>query len=365
MEEDKSLYPFKFCSLQDDYSWGSEDFRIADLGYRDSLVREGWLAGNSLGEIMDMYVDRVVGENNFDFYGRQFPVCVRILNVKGRMPLRVNPDDELAAQRYDFLGKEKLWYVAEADEDATLMIGFRRDTDASELLSKCEDGSVGDILNVIAVHKGQHFHIAPGTPHCAAGRLKIIEISESSPLDFCLCGWGEEISETEFDPSLSPVDALDFIDYRKYSAKDECGCNHHHHDEEETVHKMIDLPQFTVTRLALTDPMHIYSDKFESFIIYSCVSGEASVQIHVLGQTANYGFKEGETMLIPAECPDFLLVPTDRSTVVLETTVHREDPDPYINPDVPAHLDDDCDCDDDCDDECECGHEHCGCHHHN
>lgn len=372
MEEEKRLYPFKFCSLQDDYSWGSEEFKIADLGYRDSLVREGWLAGNSLGEVMDMYVDRVVGENIFDFYGRQFPVCVRMIDVRGRMPLRVNPDDEVSEQRYDFLGKEKFWYVAEAGADARVMLGFRRDTDASELLAKCKDGSVEDILNVVAVHAGQYFHIAPGTPHCAAGNLRIIEISESSPLDFCLCSWGEEVSEVEFDPSLTTIDALDFINYKKYVSPEDCGCGHHHHHEEEIVHKLLEIPQFIVHKLELADPLHIYSDKFESFIIYSCVSGEASVQIPVLDQTTNYKIRAGETILVPAECPDFFLVPTDRTTVILETTVHCEEVDPYINPDIAAHLDgdcdDDCECDGECDEECDgedgCRHEHCGCHHH-
>lgn len=353
MEEEKSLYPFKFCSLKDEYNWGSEDFRVADLGYRDSLVKEGWLASNTLGEIMDMYVDRVVGENIFDYYGRQFPVCVKMLDVKGRMPLRVHPDDEVAQQRYDFLGKEKIWYVTEAGKDARLMLGFRKDTDASELLAKCADNSVEDILNVIAVHAGQVLHIAPGTPHAAAGNLKIVEISESSPLDFCLCGWGEAVSDVEFDSALTITDALDFINYKKYTGEDHSHCCCHHHHDEEIVDKLIELPQFNVTKLLLSDPLHIYSEKFESFILYTCIAGEASVQLQILDQTASFSIKTGETMLVPAECPDFLLVPSDRATVILETTVHHEDVDPYINPDVAAHLDDDCDCE----------HDHCHCHH--
>ena len=106
MDEEKKLYPFKFCTLQDEYPWGSETFSLADLGYRDSLVREGWLAGNSIAEVMDTYLDRVVGDEVYNYYGRQFPICVKHLCVHGRMPLRVHPDDETAAQRYDFLGKE-------------------------------------------------------------------------------------------------------------------------------------------------------------------------------------------------------------------------------------------------------------------
>ena len=38
MDEEKKLYPFKFCTLQDEYPWGSETFSLADLGYRDTLV---------------------------------------------------------------------------------------------------------------------------------------------------------------------------------------------------------------------------------------------------------------------------------------------------------------------------------------
>jgi mannose-6-phosphate isomerase len=337
MEEEKKLYPFKFCSLQDDYSWGFYDFRLADLGYRDSLVHEGWLAGNSMGEIMDTYLDRVVGDNVFDYYGRQFPVCVKNIHVKGKMPLRVHPADEISSQRYDSLGKEKIWYVARAGRDARVMLGFRKDTDASEVFSKCLDGSIEDILNIIAPHAGQCFHIAPGTPHAAQGDMLIFEISEASPLDFCLCGWGGEVSDTEFDPSLSLTDSLDFIKYEKFKSDEEPG-PHHHHDHDEIVTKVIDIPQFSVTKLQLTDPLHIYSEKFESFITYTCVKGEASVQIHVLNETANFILKEEETMLVPAECPDFFLVPRSSDTLILETTVHRDEPDPYINPDAPAHL---------------------------
>ena len=118
--EEKKLYPFRFCSLADEYAWGCDEFVLADLGYRDSLIRDGWLAGNALSEVMDTYMDRVVGDNVYNFWGRQFPVQVKHISVKGKMPLRVHPDAETAVQRYDFLGREKLWYVLRAGKDARL-----------------------------------------------------------------------------------------------------------------------------------------------------------------------------------------------------------------------------------------------------
>ncbi len=325
--EEKKLYPMRFCSLQDEYTWGTDEFCLADLGYRDSLIRDGWLAGNALSEVMDTYMDRVVGENVFNFWGRQFPVQVKHIRVKGKMPLRVHPDAETAVQRYDFLGREKLWYVLRAGKNASLMLGFKQDTDAAEVFSSCTDGSIEKLMNIVAPYEGQFIHIRPGVPHAAQGDIELIEISESSPLDFCLCSWGEEVNPEEFDPSLGLVEALDFIDYKAWKAP-EAPLFH----AGDPVRKLVDIPEFTVTMLKLSDPLHIYSERFESFILYSCLQGEASVQLEILGQTARFPLTAGQTMLVPAECPDFLLVPTDRNTRILETTVApREEKDSYLS----------------------------------
>ena len=332
MEEEKKLYPFRFCTLKDDYSWGSEEFKLADLGYRDSLVREGWLAGNAISEVMDMYMDRVVGEDVFGFWGRQFPVQVKKISVDGRMPLRVHPDDETAAQRYDFLGKEKLWFIASASASAEVLCGFSKDTDAGEVYGKCADNSIATILNSIKVKAGDFIRIKPGTPHAATGKLTIYEISESSPLDFCMCGWGEEVSTEEFDPQLNLVDALDFIDYGSF--KD---------SGKPAVKGMLaDLSQFQVMKMELAAPLKSRSGDYDSFILYSCVKGAAAVQIDVLGQKAEFKMDEGDAMLVPAECPDFVLAPLAENTVVLETTVpKRSISDPYINPDASPVLPED------------------------
>ena len=321
MEEEKKLYPFKFCGLQDDYPWGSEEFKLADLGYRDSLVREGWLAGNSIAEVMDTYLDRVVGDEVYESYGRQFPVCVRLLRVRGRMPLRVHPDDETAAQRYDFLGKEKIWYVLRAGKDARLMAGFRRDADAGEFYAKCLDGTVEELLGVVAPYPGQCLRIPAGTPHAAAGDVDLLEIAESSPMDFCLCGWGEEVHPDEFDPALSLADALDFISYRRFEAPAPAG------------ELLCDAPQLRVERLRLAAPLEITNPEGASFALYSCVRGGATVQLSLPGGIpAAYPVPAGETLLIPAECMQYRLLPTEPDTVLLETTVRPDTRDPYIDP---------------------------------
>ena len=163
MEEPRKLYPFKFLPIGEDFAWGgreletrydksfvasdgkgritrmekgsrvAESHEIADLGYRDSQILDGWLAGNSLSEVMDMYLDRIVGERAFEYYGRQFPVSVKLIDAEGPVPLMVHPDDVTAGQRYDFLGKTEMWYVLDTRPGAWVSLGFKRETDASEL----------------------------------------------------------------------------------------------------------------------------------------------------------------------------------------------------------------------------------------
>ncbi|MCQ2155794.1 MAG: hypothetical protein MJY57_01135 [Bacteroidales bacterium] len=323
--EEKKLHPVRFCAIEDKYIWGSETFCCADLGYRDSVVAGGWLGGNTLSEIMETYMDRVTGENVYNFYGRQFPICIRRIRCKGKMPLRVHPGDELAAQRYDFLGKEKLWYIASAGKDASVMIGFRKQSDAGEFYDACLDGSVDGILNTTAVHAGECFRIAPGTVHCACGDVEILEVAESSPLDFCLCAWGEDISEEEFDTSLSLVEALDFIDYAPWKAE---RCD----TRDGIVRKLVDIEQFCVSWISLTDALKISGGENPSFVLYHCLNGAASVQIDVLGKEAAFRMKAGETLMVPAECGEFLLVPEEKSTDLLECVVPpREEKDSYLN----------------------------------
>ena len=326
--EEKKLYPMKFCGLQDEYSWGTEEFRLADLGYRDSLVREGWLAGNSIGELMDTYFDRIPGERAYDFFGRQFPLCIRKLNVRGKMPLQVHPDDETAGQRYDLLGKEKLWYVLRAGKDARIALGFRRDSDASEFYGSCADGSAEGLLNIVAPYAGQCLLIPSGTPHAAFGDIELLEIGESSPLDFCLCGWGEEVSEDQFDPALSASDAMDFISYARFRAANPDG------------DKLADIPQLTVERIRLSDPMRVRTGDESAFTLFYCLEGAAAVQTISSDGTENYPLAKGELILVPAECEDYALVPADRGTVLLSATVNRVEQDKYINPNVEATLPD-------------------------
>lgn len=362
MEDIKKLYPLKFLPIAEPFQWGgselnrryaksfivcddkgrekklapgsavAESVEIADLGYRDSQVREGWLAGNSMSELMDMYLDRLVGEDPFGFYGRQFPVGAKFIDATGRMPLMVCPDDTLAQDKYDFLGKTKMWYIVDAKPGSKLYLGFRRDLNASEFYEGCLSGDVERFLNVITPKKGEHYLIAPGEVHAASDGVLILEVSEASPLDFCLTGWGEPLPEGEFDETLNLIEALEFINFR-------------HHAAAETVEgeKLADVEQFTATLMKLDNPLHVTGAQYGCFAFYTCAEGEFAVQVpEDKEKMESYVVKAGESILVPAEVEEYYLSPRTLGTVLVEVTLpQRIEKDFNIDPSVAAKLPED------------------------
>jgi mannose-6-phosphate isomerase len=353
MEEEKKLYPFRLISIEDEFQWGKEIWRLADLGWRDTPVRDGWLAGNSMGEIMETYLDRIVGDDVFDSFGQQFPFQIKNLSVNGKMPLMVSADDEIARQRYDSLGKEKLWYVCKAESGTRLLLGLRKYVETADFIDACISGEVDALMNSASIKAGDYFHIPTGIPHCIMGKAEILEISESSALDFRLCSWGEPMPENDTGLSLSLVDALDFIDRDKFPAEKLMGFSLEDRREKgpANVLRLLSLPQFSSKLIALDDALHISaSGSNESCVAYSCIKGEFTLQLpKVDDEKIDYlPVKTGETVLVPAEVDEFYLLPRSSGTTLIETLVEpRPEHDSYLDSDDESHSHDhschDCD----------------------
>ena len=392
---EKKLYPFKFVPVASRRPWGGsalvkelgknfvecdeegnetvlgddvligESWELADMGIEDSVVANGWLAGNTISELMETYLERIVGEDVYNHYGRQFPLLIKFLDINDKLSVQVHPDDEVAAERYDSLGKAEIWYVMDAKPGAKMYCGFNREVSAQEFSDRCHAGTVDEVLNVIEPRKGDVIFITPGTVHAADGGLLIAEIQESSDMTFRLYDWGREFNpatarKTHLDEAIDVIDyrPFDFGLYRKgplwgdeasyvachsHEEGHECHC-HEESQEGQMIQNLVECPQFSVSKIALTDPLHIYTDKFESFIVYICLEGAASIQVPSVRENGeaymeNYEFSKGETILVPADMPDFFLVPRDRSTLLLEgVTRPVEEQDSYIDPETEAFL---------------------------
>ena len=321
----KKLYPLKFKPTWKPKTWGGEWWDLCGFDDEASVVSEGFLADNDLADILETYLGDLVGDEIFDWYNLHFPLLVKRLDVQDRLSVQVHPDDEVAAERFDAYGKSEFWYVNEAGPDARIYMGFKEDTDAGALYKACREGTAERLLNVIVPHPGDCFFIKAGTVHAAGGGLKITEIQEASDMTFRLYDWGREL-----DPAtrreMHLEEALDCIDYRKY---DDAACRR---ECPDGVRVLAECPQFVITSLRLKEPARVSMDDFKSCVVYSCLSGSATI---VTGDQP-YPIAAGETLLVPASASDLLLQPAPNGIHLLQT--HLPQPpkdDVYDGPELP------------------------------
>lgn len=302
--ENKKLTPMRFLSDRKEMPWGTVEYKLADLGFIDSMASEGWLKGNNLSDIMQTYLERVVGETSFNWYGTQFPVLVKKLSVKGRTSLHVTADDEVAEQRYDAFGKTALWYVEAAGPDARLYLGFKEDITAADFYKACHENKVESLLHSVKPKAGESYLITPGMVH-AAKDVTLVEIAEASELWFRLHDWGSEERELHLE------EAFDLIDFQRYRVK----------RDTEGKGAIAITPQFTVNKIDLTQPLKSTRDEDDTFLLYYCTRGVADIQ----ADKVNYKMKEGDLILVPAETNEFFLLPESQDAQLLEI---RMDPRP-------------------------------------
>ena len=310
--ENKKLTPMRFLPDTQEMPWGTVEYKLADLGFVDSMACEGWLKGNTLSDIMQTYLERVVGETSFNWYGTQFPVLVKRLTVKGHTSLHVTADDEVAEQRYDSFGKTALWYVEAAGPQAKLWLGFKQDVTAEAFFNACEDNAVEPLLHSIKPKAGETYLITPGMVH-AAQDVTLIEIAECSELWFRLFDWGSE------DRELHLEEAFDLIDFKKYRVG----------NKKDSGVAIAVTPQFTVNKFPLTQALKSTRDEDDTFLLYYCTKGAAVIQ----ADKVNYQLKQGDLLLVPAETAEFFLLPDGNNTELLEVRMDpREEEDIVSEP---------------------------------
>ncbi|MBR5183596.1 MAG: class I mannose-6-phosphate isomerase [Bacteroidales bacterium] len=384
------LYPLKFIPDARERIWGGdylakklgkpfdEDFAGKPVGESwelwslyggSSVVQNGFLAGNTLDELMEIYLGDLVGESVYNWYKGDFPVLVKILDIKDKISVQVHPGNEIAFERENSYGKAELWYVMEASEDAKLYVGFNKDVTPVELYEKCKDGTVKELLNCITPKKGDCLYIQPGCVHSAEGEVVIAEIQQSSDISYRLYDWGRE-NNPATARRIDLEDAIDVIDYSKFEKENfyfsQVGGNT----------TIADTTNFIVKTVELQKPVSVVPSLAGSFTVYMCIEGEAALKMN---DNSSYMVSKGETILVPASMDDFTLVPVNGTALLLEITMPQltDEPDTYLNYDEPedeAHgsykdsvseisCDGETFDDDDEDEDEEHGH-NCGCGHH-
>lgn len=325
----EGLYPLKFTPIYKDKIWGGnkiksvlnkdfgslpncgESWELSGVEGNVSVVSNGYLAGNSLEELIEVYMGDLVGDNIYETYGTEFPLLIKFIDANDDLSIQVHPDDEMAAERHNSYGKTEMWYVMQADKGAKLQSGFNQPVDQEKYLEKLEKVELTDILNFEEVTAGDVFFIPAGRVHAIGKGILLAEIQQTSDITYRIYDYDrrdDKGNTRELHTDLA-LDAIDYTLFPEYKSNYEVKAN-------ESV-ELASCQYFTTNVLELTEVVDKDYNKLDSFVIYICMEGELVVETEAGTELVQMG----ETILIPASIENVHLKPITASAKLLEVYI--------------------------------------------
>lgn len=113
----------------------------------------------------------------------EFPLLVKIIDAKTKLSVQVHPTDKYAQLKENGSGKTECWYVLEAEEGSTLVLGHRAQTKA-ELEQMIKEERWHDLLVEKPVHAGDFIFLTSGIIHAIGEGIRLVEIQQPSDLTY-------------------------------------------------------------------------------------------------------------------------------------------------------------------------------------
>lgn len=292
-----------------DYLWGGtrlrseygKDIRMTPLAETwecsvhpdgPSTVANGQYKNMLLSDVLEMHPE-YLGTKVKD---GKLPILVKFIDAEKDLSIQVHPDDEYARTHEGQNGKTEFWYVIDADENASLIYGFKHRTDKNILQHALETKSLEKHLNRVKVHKGDCFFVPAGTVHGIGAGTLLAEVQESSNITYRIYDYDRidkngkkrelhldkatEVMNPE--PSATRPYLPRVISYRSGACKEKlCRCKY-----------------FDVERIQATKGF-AFSVLESSFQILMCLEGEGEIETMDI-DSKPLRLKKGETLFLPA-----------------------------------------------------------------
>lgn len=340
MEEERKLYPLKFMPIFQEKVWGGNaiketlglnyDSKIKHCGEawilsgiegQESIVANGFLEGNSLVDLVEVYMGDLVGEDIYRRFGLQFPLLFKWIDACADLSVQVHPDDELAMEREGSLGKSEMWFIRKARPGSQLICGFEPKVNQMKYLKSLQEGKLEQVLHRESVREGDLFYIPAGTVHSIGAGILLAEIQQSSDLTYRIYDWNRmgldgKPRQLHLEQSLKAIrfpgdprtDKLDAEAGRTLYGK-----------VENMTNAMLDTPHFQVNYLPLTQGIEKDFNGLDSFVAYLCTRGGGVLKADGMAVE----IRQGELVLVPAVCAIVDLYPDTTGCELLETYLEK------------------------------------------
>lgn len=282
------IIPFKHLDTQMERV--GESWEISGVNGSETIVANGQDKGKSLNQLVREQKARLVGKENYEHFGDEFPLLIKFIDACQDLSIQVHPDDETAHRLGRHRGKTEMWYCLESAPDAHLYNGLKKKITPEEYKEMVENDTITDALARYEIQEGDVFFIPAGRIHAIGAGSFVTEIQQTSDVTFRIYDYKRKDKDGNYR-ELHTKEAAESIDFNvlpNYKAGYEPKLN-------EGV-QLVECPYFTTAIYDLTEPMTLDYSELDSFVILIAVKGKGTISAN----DDTIDFQTGDTILLPA-----------------------------------------------------------------
>lgn len=281
-----------------------ESWEIVDRPEAQSVVTNGPLKGKSLHDLWTQHREEVFGEapktaREARALPNRFPLLIKLLDAQEKLSLQVHPPNKIAS-RLGGQAKTECWYVAAAQPQAELFLGFTRLLTRDKFEEALRNGTAADYVHQIRVKAGDSMFLPAGRLHAVGAGNLLVEIQQNSDTTYRVFDWNR-VDASGKRRQLHVNQALQCIDFTDVAPKlvEPKG-------ELLVRHKLFEIQKWNLDGTRNIAPRG-------QFAIVCCLSGKLSC--------ADVDLAPGEFFLVPASSENRQLRPCSDRTTLLRVTI--------------------------------------------
>jgi len=284
------IIPMKHLDARLDHV--GESWEVSGVEGSESIVAEGEHAGMTLTQLTDLLRDKLVGRDNYQRFGNEFPLLIKFIDAQKDLSIQVHPDDTTARRHGKDHGKSEMWYLMPSAPHARLRSGLRRRITPEEYAEMVANDTICDAIAEYDVKEGDCFYLPAGRIHSIGAGCLLTEIQQTSDVTYRIYDFKRRDKDGNLR-QLHTAEAAESIDYR---VSDDYRT--HYTPAKNQPVELVRCPYFTTTIYDLSEPMSLDYSELDSFVVLICVGGSGTLSI----DGEQHAIAVGQTLLLPATC---------------------------------------------------------------
>ena len=302
------MQPIKFQPLLKQTLWGGdkivtfkhldsqlenvgESWEISGVKDNETIVKEGQLKGKSLNEVVAELKDRLVGKENYQRFGDEFPLLIKFIDARQDLSIQVHPNDEIAHKQGKPHGKTEMWYLMESEPGAKLYCGLKKQITPDQYKEMVDNDTICDALAQYEVKEGDCFFLPAGRIHAIGPGCFLAEIQQTSDVTYRIYDYKRKDKNGNYRELHTKL-AAESINYQV-----ENDYRTHYVGRLNKGVSLVQCPYFCTAVYDLNEPMTLDYSELDSFVILIGLKGEGKI---IDNEGNEVSIMAGDTLLIPA-----------------------------------------------------------------